>query len=89
MPSQGIGHFSDITFAIHPALIDQTGNSLVIFWLQITKRQVFQLPFQLTYTQPMCQWCINIKNFTRNTATFLISRGFYGTDGTGTLGKFD
>ena len=54
-----LGHFRtnnsngiiDVAFPIYPALIEEGSDLFVIHWFEITKRQVFQFPFDLPNPQ--------------------------------------
>ena len=46
-----IDHLVDIVLTIHTTFIEQSCDLFILLWLQIAKRQIFQLPFELANTE--------------------------------------
>lgn len=76
-------------FAVQPALVQQLGDLLVLVGLEVAERQVFQLPLDMTDTQSMGQWRIDVEHLAGHPQAFLVIGGLDRADGTGTFGELD
>ena len=70
----------DKLVAFHSFTIEQSGDLAVGVTVDVTKRQIFQLPLEMADTQAMGQWCVNVKYLTgdRQAALFVVLDGAYG-----------
>ena len=66
--SNGGKHISDESFTIQSLFIQQLGDFLVQLRLDEAECQIFQLPFDLPYAQPVSQRRKHIQGFTRHFA---------------------
>ena len=62
----GFDHIMDIAVAVKTLLRQQLGNRLVVVFMQVTKREVFQLPLKLPNAEAMGQRRVNIGDFPGN-----------------------
>ena len=58
--------FGDVAFPVGATLIDECGDFFISTWLQVTQRQIFQLPFNLPDAQAISQRSEYIERFSCN-----------------------
>ncbi|MNS89134.1 hypothetical protein D3C72_1231380 [compost metagenome] len=82
-------HVADEALAIQSPLMEQLGDLLVLVRFQVTEGQVFQFPLDMTDTQAMGQWRVDVEDFTGHTVALFVVGGFHRTDRARAFGQFD
>lgn len=86
---QLIHHITDEPLAIKAPLVQQLGDLLVLFRLQVTEGQVLQFPFDMTDAKTVSQRRIDVEDFPGDPVALFVIGGFHRTDRAGALGQFD
>ncbi len=81
--------FINVTFTIDPPLVQQLGDALVLCRMQIAEAVVFQLPLQLTDTQPVRQRGVDIGALFGRQYAFVFRGVFHLTQVSNALGELD
>ncbi len=79
----------DVTLSIQSLLRQQLGDVLVVLFVQIAKRQILQLPLELTNTQAMSQRRIDIGDFVGHLQALFPGRLAHLSQCTGALRDLD
>ena len=85
--SQRLFDREDETLTIAAPLAQSTSDAPVCRWLEITKGEVFKLPFQLPDAQPVGQWRKYLLGLARRSALFRCAAIFQAPHGVQLFGK--
>ncbi len=65
-----------ITFALAALLGHHVYQTVILRRIKVAKREIFQFPFNFPHSQSMCQGCVDIKGFLRDSPLAILGQIF-------------